>query len=343
MEQNTNNSIYPLTLGKKIKKLRLLRGLSQKELGIKVGFSPETADTRIRQYEKDAMAPKSEIRNKLAEALDVDISALSDNAITGEKDIMQMLFFLEENYGMTIQKKDDDSFCFNISSDSLTESKSDILMDYLRVWYEGNLRYHHKGIKKAKIDTSSDRQYLLWKTLFIKEFSNGSTYMNEQNKNLLIPFTLGNRIKYYRLLRGLTQKDLGTMMGFSDSTAAIRIRQYEADIKVPKQDIRQKFADVLEIDISVLNDLSIQNEIEIMRTLFLLNRILGFEIDNAEGRFILSFDEENDTFPTLMKYLHSWHKQTEKLKKSDYNAEAYEAYEQWEAHFPKNSGEKNGY
>ena len=66
MEQNTNNSIYPLTLGKKIKKLRLLRGLSQKELGIKVGFSPETADTRIRQYEKDAMAPKSEIRKRLA-------------------------------------------------------------------------------------------------------------------------------------------------------------------------------------------------------------------------------------------------------------------------------------
>lgn len=80
-----------------------------------------------------------------------------------------------------------------------------------------------------------------------------------------------------------------------------------------------------------------------MRSLFLLNRILGFEIDNADGKFILSFDEENDTFPKLMKYLHSWYKQTEKLKKSDYNVEAYEAYEQWEAHFPQNLGEKNEY
>ena len=193
MEQNTNNSIYPLTLGKKIKKLRLLRGLSQKELGIKVGFSPETADTRIRQYEKDAMAPKSEIRNKLAEALDVDISALSDNAITGEKDIMQMLFFLEENYGMTIQKKDDNSFCFNISSNSIAESEADIFVDYLSVWYDGYLRYHHKSIKEEKDDTSSDRKYLLWKALFIKEFSNGNTYMNKQTENLSMPFTIGKR------------------------------------------------------------------------------------------------------------------------------------------------------
>lgn len=93
-KQNIENPIYPFTLGKKIKKMRLLRGLSQKELGIKVGFSSDTADTRIRQYEKDAMAPKSEIRKRLAEALDVDISTLSDNAFTSEKDIMQMLFFL---------------------------------------------------------------------------------------------------------------------------------------------------------------------------------------------------------------------------------------------------------
>ena len=120
--------------------MRLLRGLSQKELGIKVGFSSDTADTRIRQYEKDAMAPKSEIRKRLAEALDVDISTLSDNAFTSEKDIMQMLFFLEENYGMTIQKNDNNSFSFNISSNSIAESEANILVDYLSVWFDGYLK-----------------------------------------------------------------------------------------------------------------------------------------------------------------------------------------------------------
>ena len=39
----------------------LLRQLTQKELGEKVGFSSKTADSRIRKYEKNIMAPKTEI------------------------------------------------------------------------------------------------------------------------------------------------------------------------------------------------------------------------------------------------------------------------------------------
>ena len=64
----------------------LLRQLAQKELGEKVGFSSKTADSRIRKYKKNIMAPKTEIRNKLADALDADLSALSDiNIQTYEK------------------------------------------------------------------------------------------------------------------------------------------------------------------------------------------------------------------------------------------------------------------
>ena len=48
-----------MTLGNKIRKYRILNGLTQKELGHKVGFSEETADSRIRKYESDLMAPKS--------------------------------------------------------------------------------------------------------------------------------------------------------------------------------------------------------------------------------------------------------------------------------------------
>ena len=50
-----------MTLGDKIKKYRILRQLTQKELGEKVGFSSKTADSRIRKYEKNIMAPKTEI------------------------------------------------------------------------------------------------------------------------------------------------------------------------------------------------------------------------------------------------------------------------------------------
>jgi len=42
-----------MTLGEKIKKYRELRGLTQRELGQKVGFSAGTEDSRIRKYEKN--------------------------------------------------------------------------------------------------------------------------------------------------------------------------------------------------------------------------------------------------------------------------------------------------
>ena len=48
-----------MTLGEKIKKYRLMKNLTQKDLGIKVGFSAATADSRIRKYEKDIIVEKA--------------------------------------------------------------------------------------------------------------------------------------------------------------------------------------------------------------------------------------------------------------------------------------------
>ena len=89
-----------MTLGEKIKKYRELRELTQRELGQKVGFSAGTEDSRIRKYEKNMMAPKTDIRRKIAEALDIDMSALNDIDIQTEKDAIRALFYLEEKYGM---------------------------------------------------------------------------------------------------------------------------------------------------------------------------------------------------------------------------------------------------
>lgn len=85
-----------MTLGEKIKKYRELRELTQRELGQKVGFSAGTEDSRIRKYEKNMMAPKTDIRRKIAEALDIDMSALNDIDIQTEKDAIRALFYLEE-------------------------------------------------------------------------------------------------------------------------------------------------------------------------------------------------------------------------------------------------------
>ena len=44
-----------MSVGSNIRHIRELRGLTQKELGLKCGFSASTADVRIRQYEADKM------------------------------------------------------------------------------------------------------------------------------------------------------------------------------------------------------------------------------------------------------------------------------------------------
>lgn len=86
-----------MTLGEKIKKYRELRGLTQRELGQKVGFSAGTEDSRIRKYEKNMMAPKIDIRRKIAEALDIDMSALNDIDIQTEKVLSERYFILKKN------------------------------------------------------------------------------------------------------------------------------------------------------------------------------------------------------------------------------------------------------
>ena len=41
---------------------------------------------------------------------------------------------------------------------------------------------------------------------------------------------IGERIRFFRNLKGYTQKGLGQLVGFSEKTADIRIAQYEAGI-----------------------------------------------------------------------------------------------------------------
>ena len=44
----------------------------------------------------------------------------------------------------------------------------------------------------------------------------------------------GQRIRHYRMLRGMTQKALGIAAGFPPGTADIRIAQYESGARTPK-------------------------------------------------------------------------------------------------------------
>jgi len=60
--------------------------------------------------------------------------------------------------------------------------------------------------------------------------------------------TMGLRIKAARLHRGLTQQELGLQIGLSESTAAVRIAQYESSARRPKEDLKVRFSEVLNMN-----------------------------------------------------------------------------------------------
>ena len=66
-----------MAFGKRIKNIRKLRRLTQKDLGERIGFTGKTADIRIAQYEAETRKPKDQITESMAAALDVPPFALN--------------------------------------------------------------------------------------------------------------------------------------------------------------------------------------------------------------------------------------------------------------------------
>ena len=88
--------------GKRIRSFRLKRGMTQRSLGMAVGFSAKTADIRIAQYESGARTPKHSLLCALAQTLEVPVSALEVPYIKSRDAFEQLLQALEDEYGLTV-------------------------------------------------------------------------------------------------------------------------------------------------------------------------------------------------------------------------------------------------
>ena len=62
-----------MNVGAKIRKIRMFRKLTQKELGRRLGYGENSADVRIAQYESGQRTPKQETIIRIAEILEVDV------------------------------------------------------------------------------------------------------------------------------------------------------------------------------------------------------------------------------------------------------------------------------
>lgn len=117
-----------MTIGNKIRLFRDLRGYTQAELGQKVGLPGD----RIRQYENDVRTPKADLLQSIADALDVDVEALSDINIESEVDIMHVLFEIEDKHTISIERIDGKT-AIVFDNDDI---RNTILNTYLNYWYD---------------------------------------------------------------------------------------------------------------------------------------------------------------------------------------------------------------
>ena len=52
---------------------------------------------------------------------------------------------------------------------------------------------------------------------------------------------IGQRIKFFRNRKGMTQKQLGEILGFLGKTSDVRMAQYESEARVPKIDLVKRW------------------------------------------------------------------------------------------------------
>lgn len=128
-----------MAISERIHFFRNLRGMTQKYLGLQLGFPDKSADVRMAQYETGSRTPKADITAALAQVLDVAPEALNVPDIDSYIGLMHTLFALEDIYGITVSEADGE-VCLKVNSEKGKDAAEIIRM--LTAWKE----------QKAKLD-----------------------------------------------------------------------------------------------------------------------------------------------------------------------------------------------
>lgn len=144
---------------------------------------------------------------------------------------------------------------------------------------------------------------------------------------------IGERIHFFRILRGMTQKYLGTIVGFPERSADVRLAQYETGTRKPKAELTAALAQALDVSPHALDVPDIDSYIGLMHTLFTLEDLYGLTVSESDGEVCLkvSKDKGKDTHE-LLKMLYAWKEQADKLSSEEISKEEYD---NWRYHYPK--------
>lgn len=114
---------------------------------------------------------------------------------------------------------------------------------------------------------------------------------------------IGERIRFIRNLREITQKQLGIAVGFPEKNADIRMHQYESGSRSPREELTEKFAEALDVSPAALSVPNIDDPIGVMHTLFALEDLYGLKIDVLNGEIVLQLERKDDNEELFSSFL----------------------------------------
>lgn len=144
---------------------------------------------------------------------------------------------------------------------------------------------------------------------------------------------IGERIRFIRNLRGMTQKWLGQAVGFPQKTADVRMAQYESGSRTPKEDLVKALAYVLEVSPLALSIPDIDSDLGFIHTMFAIEDIHGVRAEKQGDEVHIVFDgSKRTTDESVFKMLSAWAEQAEKFRSGEISKEEYD---RWRYRFPE--------
>ena len=144
---------------------------------------------------------------------------------------------------------------------------------------------------------------------------------------------IGKRIKFFRNRKGMTQKQLGEVLGFLGKTSDVRMAQYESEARTPKHDLVKEMAHIFDVSPRAITVPEIDSNIGLMHTLFALEDMYGLKIGEIDGEICLRLDKSTGTaYSSTFEMFHAWQEQSALLEKGEITKEEYD---QWRYKYPE--------
>ena len=143
---------------------------------------------------------------------------------------------------------------------------------------------------------------------------------------------IGKRIRFFRNRKGMTQKQLGEILGFLGKTSDVRVAQYESEARKPKIELNKERARVFDVTPRAIDVPDIDSYLGLMHTLFALEDMYGLKVGEIDGEVCLRLDKfSGSTYSTMFDMFHAWREQAARLEQGEITKEEYD---QWRYNYP---------